>query len=387
MNLHKRTYKEPSGKTRTVWRARYPDPTKGGKAQIERQFATKREAERWLTAQRSALQRGEHIDPRESARTVGSVAEEWRGTWLDLKPKTRVGYESILNRHVLLRWEGVRVGAVTPEAIQDWVNELAEEREPATVKRVYGVLRSVLKVAVERRYITANPCDPVRLPRQEAAAVRDRVILTAGEVTALAEAITPHYRVLVYAAAYTGLRSGELLALRRKDVDLLHGKLNVDRNLSDVSGHLVFVSPKSSEARSVGLQKFLTDLISEQLSSCESGPEALVFPAPGGGPLRHHNMYLRHFKPAVKEALPPEKHALRFHDLRHTCASLLIAAGAHPKAIQEHLGHKDIQTTFNVYGHLLPSAQEALAAALDETFNGASELPANVAELLPASST
>lgn len=64
----------------------------------------------------------------------------------------------------------------------------------------------------------------------------------------------------------------------------------------------------------------------------------------------------------------PEKHGLRFHDLRHTCASLLIAAGTHPKAIQEHLGHKDIKTTFNVYGHLLPSAQEALAAALDSVF-------------------
>jgi Site-specific recombinase XerD len=75
---------------------------------------------------------------------------------------------------------------------------------------------------------------------------------------------------------------------------------------------------------------------------------------------------------SAPSALPEAKHRLRFHDLRHTCASLLIAAGAHPKAIQEHLGHRDIQTTFNVYGHLLPSAREALAAALDTAYEGGS---------------
>jgi len=138
--------------------------------------------------------------------------------------------------------------------------------------------------------------------------------------------------------------------------------------LKDVSGHLIFGSTKTGKARRVGLPKFLVDMLSEHLEALSGGPDALIFTGPDGGPLRHHNMYLRHFKPAVRNALPPDKHALRFHDLRHTCASLLIAAEAHPKAIQEHLGHKDIQTTFNVYGHLLPSAQKALAAALDAAF-------------------
>lgn len=85
----------------------------------------------------------------------------------------------------------------------------------------------------------------------------------------------------------------------------------------------------------------------------------------------------RHFKPAVRAALPAEKHGLRFHDLRHTCAALLIAANAHPKAIQDHLGHRDIQTTFNVYGHLLPQAQKALAAALDTAYESSGQ-PDNV---------
>lgn len=366
MNINKRTY--PDGRVR--WRARYPDPTRGGKRQIERQFGTRREAEKWLTAQRAAIQRGEHIDPKDHHRMFEDVAAAWEATWLDLEPKTKAGYKAILNRHVVPRWQGVRIGALTPEAIQDWLNELACERHANTVRRIYSVLRAVMKVAVERRYLLANPCDAVRLPRAPAAAIDQRVILSASEVAALAVAITPRCRLLIYAAAYTGLRAGELGALRRRDVDLLHGTLNVERALKDVSGQHIFGSTKTAKARRVGMPRFLVEMFTEHLTALDGGPDALVFRSPEGGPLRHHNMYVREFKPAVRAALPPDKHGLRFHDLRHTCASLLIAAGAHPKAIQEHLGHKDIQTTFNVYGHLLPSAQEALAAALDSIFIG-----------------
>jgi integrase len=375
MNINKRTY--PDGRVR--WRARYPDPTRGGKRQIERQFGTRREAEKWLTSQRAAIQRGEHIDPRDHHQLVEDVAAAWEASWLDLEPKTKAGYKAILNRHVLSRWSGVQIGAVTPEAIQEWLNELAGQRHANTVRRIYSVLRAVMKVAVERRYLLANPCDAVRLPRAPAAGIGQRVILSVSEVTALAEAVTPRYRLLIYAAAYTGLRAGELGALRRRDVDPLHGTLNVERALKDVSGHHIFGPTKTAKARCVGMPRFLVEMFTEHLAPLDGGPDALVFRSPEGGPLRHHNMYVREFKPAVRAVLPPEKHGLRFHDLRHTCASLLIAAGAHPKAIQEHLGHKDIQTTFNVYGHLLPSAREALAAALDAAYS--SEQPDNVRSL------
>jgi integrase len=393
MNINKRTYAD--GRVR--WRARYPDPTRGGRKQIERQFGTRRDAEKWLTSQKAAVQRGEHIDPKDHHRMFEDVSAAWEATWLDLEPKTQAGYKAILNRHVLRRWQGVRIGAVTPEAIQDWLNELASERHANTVRRIYSVLRVVMKVAVERRYLLANPCDAVRLPRAPAAAIGQRVILTASEVAALAEAITPRYRLLIYAAAYTGLRAGELGALRRRDVDLLHGTLTVERALKDVGGRHIFGPTKTAKARRVGMPRFLVEMFTEHLAALDGGPDALVFRSPEGGPLRHHNMYVREFKPTVKRrycsdcdaivstedeacpacesrglvyVLPPEKHGLRFHDLRHTCASLLIAGKAHPKAIQEHLGHKDIQTTFNVYGHLLPSAQKALTAALDAAYDG-----------------
>jgi hypothetical protein len=189
-------------------------------------------------------------------------------------------------------------------------------------------------------------------------------------VRALAEAIDPRYRVLIYTAAYTGLRWGELGALRVRDVKL--NRLEVNEALKEINGELSFGPTKTHADRAVSLPAFLRELLAEQIGTEPvPRPAALVFTGPDGGPLRHSGFYRRHFKPAVKAALPPELHALRFHDLRHTCASLLIAAGAHAKSIQARLGHSTITMTMDRYGHLLPSLDDALAATLDATHDAA----------------
>ncbi len=110
-----------------------------------------------------------------------------------------------------------------------------------------------------------------------------------------------------------------------------------------------------------------------------TGPDGLGVHVRKGRAPRHNQFYKRR-KPAVRAALPEAKHGLRFHDLRHTCASLLIAAGAHPKAIQVRLGHSSIQITMDRYGHLLPSVDDALAGTLDATHAAAAQ-PANVRAL------
>lgn len=202
---------------------------------------------------------------------------------------------------------------------------------------------------------------------------------------------------MVYVSAYAGLRAGEVEALRRRDVDSLHRRLSVvlalkdvntsSENIADEEKGLILGSPKNVESRVVVVPRFLNKMLTEHLEADTpppprgypavndagelrwtrnpADPDRLLFTSTEGEPIRHDNFYKRHFKPAVRAGLPEEKHGLRFHDLRHTCSSMLIAAGAHPKAIQDHLGHKDIQTTFNIYGHMLPSAQEALEAAYE----------------------
>jgi hypothetical protein len=110
---------------------------------------------------------GAHIDPRKGDRPFSKVADEWRNTWADLAPKTQVGYASILNRHVLPRFGALKVGAIGVEDVQRFANELADGRAPNTVRRVVDVVRNVMRVAVERRYIATNPCAAVRPPRKD----------------------------------------------------------------------------------------------------------------------------------------------------------------------------------------------------------------------------
>lgn len=261
-HISKRKY--ASGQTR--WRARHPDPSKGGNHEIEKTFATRREADDWLAAQKDSVKSGTYIDPR-SKQTFAKVADEWRATWrpLNLKPTTKAGYEGLLEKHVLPRWGQAKVNAIRPDHVQEWVNkELAnpktgKPRSPNTVRNIYNAFREVMSLAQRRRYIATNPCEAVRLPtkaQQPRTNKRNKLrTLSPGQIQQLAKAVPSHYRTAVVVAAHTGLRAGELWALRRDDIDLLRGTISVDETLSEIysdSEHLtaaekglVFGPPKS----------------------------------------------------------------------------------------------------------------------------------------------
>ena len=372
------------------WRARYPDPLKGGTAQIERSFDTKAQAQDWLLDMQHSAKTGTFIDPAGSARTFRDVTDEWRGTWTDLEPKTKAGYESILNKHLLPRYGGARISAITPDAVQKLVNELAATKAPNTVRRVYTVLRAILDLAVRRRYLATNAANGVKLPKK-APKNKQRLYLSAAEVRQLAEAMPERYKTAVYVAAYCGLRAGELWALRRKDVDLLHGELHVRQALKDINTTsawltaaekgLLFGPTKTHAERKLSLPAPIKDLLTEHLTGPIPGgvgPDALIFTAPEGGPVRHGLFYRRVFKPTLvgdegnkdpkkrrKGALPKHLRGLRWHDLRHTCAALSLEVQPNLAMVQARLGHEDIRTTINVYGHLLPSVEAALSEGLN----------------------
>lgn len=146
-----------------IWRGRYPDPTKGGTAQIEKRFRSKIDGEKWLKRQGVAVLDGTHVDPRNGERLLSEVVAEWRETWTDLEPKTRVGYDSILNAHIIgspaapARFHHAKVGGINAEVYQRWINDLAVDHAPTTVRRINTVMRAVLRVAVARRYIAPHP--------------------------------------------------------------------------------------------------------------------------------------------------------------------------------------------------------------------------------------
>jgi integrase len=379
---HVRRRKDKSGKPIGGWQVRYPDPANPAKRIEKSGFANKREALAYLSLQQASIIQGGHVDPRRGERLFRDVVESWKQSWPGrLEPLTAATYQHVLHRYLLPEFGARKVASITHEVVQSWVNRLQlTALSPSTVHKVYRVLRTAMGDGVRLGVVAINPCTNIRLPRT---ARHEMIVLEGHEVAALADAITPHYRVLVYTAAYTGLRAGELGGLQRRDVDLLRGVLHVRRALKDVGGRLEFGPTKTHERRTIALPKFLGEMLAEHLAASTpggTGPDALVFTSTTGLPLRHGLFYRRHFRPAVTGrpakgrrpaivgALPPEKHGVRFHDLRHTCAALSIAAGAHPKLISARLGHSSITITLDRYGHLFPSVEEALADALDAAF-------------------
>jgi len=202
-------------------------------------------------------------------------------------------------------------------------------------------------------------CDAAQAPAAEGRA--EMLSLDVDQVEALVDAVEPRYRALVLMAAYTGARAGELEALRTDRINWLRRRYHVVESLSEVHGHLALGPTKTFETRWVPMPDFVADAVREHVDAYPS-PERLVFTSTEGTPLRHRNFMRRHFKPAVVRAAMPAQ--LRFHDLRHTAAALLIAEGATMEHVKQILGHSTIRVTSDTYGHLFDDHADPLMEAL-----------------------
>jgi len=243
-------------------------------------------------------------------------------------------------------------------------------RAPGTISNALTPLREMLGHAVEWEYLNANPCDRVKRPRVER---QDMHFLTAEEVGKLLGAARPEWRTLLLTAVTTGMRRGELVALRWGDVDWHGQRIWVRRN-ANRHGH--FQEPKSrGSVRAIAMTSSLVSALRLHLmASPRKGEDDLIFSTEKGTLLDGHNVVERQFKPTLRRAGLPQ---IRFHDLRHTFASLLIAQGEHPKYISEQLGHAGVQITLDRYGHLMPQsyghAGDRLEAALFGPTSNATE--------------
>jgi integrase len=282
----------------------------------------------------------------------------------DISTKTRD--ESLLRNHLVPTFGTIPLRSITTLSVRDWIAELSESKKlaPSTVALCYQLLGRIMRNAEEDGYVFKTPCTPnIKLPNQTHSKRADRW-LTIEELERLADTIDPRFRAAILTMGYMGLRFGELAGLKRSRLDLLHGTLDISGQMKEVSGHQSFANITKTAA---GLRKLPipTSLVSElgdHLSTYSNNPE-FVFSGRDGAPLRK-TWARRHFTPAViKAGLSP----LTPHHLRHTCAALLIAEGAHAKDIQEWLGHSSYQVTMDVYGHLFPERQGELAASLDAT--------------------
>ena len=220
--------------------------------------------------------------------------------------------------------------------------------------------------------IPRNPVASVKSPRPRRSEIKP---LDREQVRTLFEAASGHRLEALYTVVVTaGLREGELLALRWEDVDLeaTVPVLQVRRILSEDRSGRIFEAPKSGKGRSVRLtRKAAAALRAHRKRQLEERmartglwqDHGLVFPSSVGTPLSARNLQ-RHFKALLEQAGLPK--STRFHDLRHTCATLLLRQGVHAKYVQELLGHADIRLTLNVYSHVLPDMGDAAAGAMDD---------------------
>ena len=345
----------------TTWQARWRDPAGSERA---KNFDRKIDAERYLVGLESDKLRGRYADPRLGRTKLRDWVAEWQPTRTNLGPATRLRDNASIRNHVIPELGDLAIGQIQPVHISQWVAALdAKGLAPATTRKAYQLLSAALTAAVDNGLIAVSPCRNVRLPKLQ---VPDMRILEPDDLHLLSESIHERYRAMVLVAGYTGLRFGEICALRREHFNALRKSLRVEESLSEIRGEFYFKSPKSEASRrTVSAPTFLVEELAEHLGAFPD-PSGLIFTAPGGGPIRRTNFRHRIWMPAIGASIGEP---CTFHDLRHSHAALLIAQGEHPKVIQERLGHASIKTTLDTYGHLFDGLDEAAADRLDATWH------------------
>ena len=340
---------------------------------------TKKEAEKRLSEILNQLDNGAFMLP--SKTTLAEYLERWlkEYAWPNLAPRTAEGYESIIHRHLIPSLGNTPLTQLKPEHLQRYYSEkLADGRydgrgalNPTTVSHHHTCLHRALKMALKWGLISRNPADAVTPPRPQRSEIHT---MNEDDITRFLEAAkaTPYY-VLFYQALFTGMRRSELLALRWCDIDLLLCQAHITRTLHHLrTGEIVIRAPKSAKGRRMVALSPSAALLLQEHSDRQAAQRAIL-----GIPLKDDDLVFSDFegKPLLPDTVShvwaklvkrAGLEGIRFHDARHTHASLMLKQGVHPKVVQERLGHATISTTLDLYSHIAPGLQEAAAVGFDK---------------------
>jgi integrase len=290
-----------------------------------------------------------------------------------VKRVTYEGYARQVRNHLVPTLGWIKLRALTPAHLRGLYREKTETGLSArTVGYIHTTIHNALEQAVKDGLVPRNVADVVKPPQLCKEEIQP---LTPAQTKSFLEAVGGHRFEALYVLAVTaGPRQGELLGLKWEDIALDRKLLQVKRTLSSTKGgEPIFSNPKTAKGRrSVKLTARAVEALrrhrERQLEEREEVAglwqnHGLVFPTRIGTPMSRHNLVARSFKPLLKRAGLPE---IRFHDLRHTCATLMLAVGANPKVAQETLGHANVTITLDTYSHLLPNMQDEVAEKVNE---------------------
>jgi integrase len=321
-------------------------------------FVAKADALAHLSTVEADLRRGAWIDPRAGQVTVQSYANEWLDRRPDLSARTRELYRHLLDRHVIPALGQATLAGLAPSKIRGWHAGLAKSH-PSTAAKAYRLLSTIMRTAVIDGLILASPCKVDGAGAERAA---ERPVASVAEIEALAEAMPESLRLLVLFAAWCQLRRGELLGLRRRDIDVMHATIHIEQSRTfTMNGRSLTKEPKTTASRrSLAIPGHLMALVADHLEQfTERDPNALIFSGSSGSPLTRNGLQAAWGRARVAVGRPD----LHLHDLRHTGLTLAAATGATTAELMHRAGHASASAALR-YQHATVDRDRVLADAL-----------------------
>jgi integrase len=336
------------------------------------------QAQKELTKMLRELDTGTYVEPAKF--TVAQYLQKWLDDYckVNLAPSTFVSYERIIKKHIIPSLGYINLPKLQPLQIQSYYSKALQEGRrdgkgglsARTVQYHHRVLREALQHAMKWQLVGRNVADSVEAPRSVRPGVQT---LTPAQVHVLLKAVADHKDyALIYTAIYTGMRQGELLGLSWEDVKLKDKTITITRAIERLPKQgFTFKTPKNKKGRTITMPPTLIEVLKKHKKELAENrllfgkgynKMNLVFSNEKGNP-QDATILTHRFKALVKRLGLPD---IRFHDLRHTCASLLLSQGVHPKVVQERLGHETISVTLDTYSHVLPGLQEEAAQKIEK---------------------
>ena len=328
-------------------------------------FKFKADAQAWLASVETDIRRGSWVNPAAGKVTITHYATAWLKGRSDLRETTRAKYNHLLENHILPRLGPTPMSSLAPSKVRSWYHDLAREH-PTTADDAYRVLRALMNVAKADRQIVENPCQVKGAGQVRSA---ERPVASIADVARAVEAVPDRWRLALLLPAWCHLRRGEVLALQRRHIDLLHGKITIEQAWSIPLGGKAIIGPPKTEAgiRTLTIPANVIPALEDHLERfVNPEPTAWLFGTATGTCLSPRN-FNRAWSNARAKVGRPDLH---LHDLRHSGLTWAAASGASVADLMRRGGHANPRAALR-YQHATEDRDKAVAEALGSLANGA----------------